>query len=125
MVYTKVLNVRIFRTFSIFHSLSEEGVFIFGDLVTYRNPESAALNEARHYHHLVENAQDENSLKEWAYHHKYLNKLAPIEDQVEWLEEVGFRKVEVLFTKFNTALIVCFGYKPRSSTAINLYTKTN
>ena len=94
---------RLFR--KIYSSLSEGGAFIFGDLVTYRDPELAALNEARHYHHLVENAQDEKSLKEWAHHHKYLNKLAPLEDQVEWLREAGFREVEVVFTKHNTALI--------------------
>ncbi len=89
----------------IYDSLNEQGVFIFGDLVTYRDHSEAALNEARHFHYLVENAQDEESLKEWAYHHKHLNKLAPLEDQVEWLKEVGFREVEVVYQKFNTALI--------------------
>ncbi len=89
----------------IYDSLNETGAFIFGDLVTYRDPTEAALNEARHFHHLVENALDEESLKEWAHHHKYLNKLAPLEDQVEWLREVGFRKVDVVYQKFNTALV--------------------
>ena len=89
----------------IYNSLNERGVFIFGDLVTYRNPTEAALNEAHHFHYLVENAQDEESLKEWAHHHKNLNKLAPLEDQVEWLREVGFREVTVEYQKFNTALI--------------------
>ncbi len=89
----------------IYDSLNDTGSFIFGDLVTYRNPEEAALNEARHFHHLVENAQEEDSLKEWAHHHKSLNKLAPLEDQVEWLREVGFREVKVVYQKFNTALI--------------------
>ena len=88
----------------IYDSLSEQGVFIFGDLVTYRAQKEAALNEARHFHHLVENAQDEKSLEEWAHHHKFINKLAPLEDQVEWLEKIGFR-VEVRFQKYNTALI--------------------
>ena len=89
----------------IYDSLNETGAFIFGDLVTYRNPEEAAINEARHFHHLVENARDEESLKEWEHHHKYLNKLAPLEDQVEWLWEVGFRKVTVVYQKCNTALV--------------------
>lgn len=89
----------------VYNSLNKRGAFIFGDLVTYRNPTEAALNEARHYHHLVENAENEESLREWAYHHKFLNELAPLEDQVEWLHEVGFREVKVLFQKFNTALI--------------------
>src|SRR3989338_9657914 len=89
----------------IYDSLNETGAFIFGDLITYRNPEEAALNEARHFHHLVENAENEESLREWAHHHKYLNKLASLEDQVEWLREVGFREVRVVYQKFNTALV--------------------
>jgi hypothetical protein len=39
------------------------------------------------------------------HHHKYLNKLAPLEDQVEWLKEVGFREVKVVYKKFNTVLV--------------------
>ncbi|NQU78349.1 class I SAM-dependent methyltransferase [Candidatus Woesearchaeota archaeon] len=89
----------------IYYSLNKTGSFIFGDLVTYRNPEEAALNEAKHFHHLVENSQDEETLKEWAHHHKYLNSLAPLEDQVEWLKEVGFKDVEIIYQKFNTALM--------------------
>ncbi len=89
----------------IYNSLNESGVFIFGDLVTYRNPAEAALNEAQHFHYLVENAQDEESLKEWAHHHKHLNKLAHLEDQVTWLREVDFREVIVQYQKFNTALV--------------------
>jgi len=89
----------------VYNSLNETGAFIFGDLVTYRNYGEAALNEERHFHHLVENAQDEDSLKEWAHHHKHLNKLAPLEDQIEWLREVGFREVKLVYQKFNTVLI--------------------
>ena len=89
----------------IYDSLNDTGTFIFGDLVTYRNQEEAAINEARHFHHLVENTKDEDSLKEWAHHHKYFNKLAPLEDQVEWLSEVGFREVIRVYQRFNTALI--------------------
>jgi len=89
----------------IYDSLNETGAFIFGDLVTYRNSEEATLNEARHFHHLVENAQNEESLREWVHHHKFLNKLAPLEDQVEWLRGVGFREVTAVYQKFNTALI--------------------
>lgn len=83
----------------------EGGAFIMGDLVTHRDPHKAALCEARHYHHLVENSPGEDALREWAHHHKFLNALAPLEDQVDWLREVGFETVEVRFEKFNTALI--------------------
>lgn len=89
----------------IYSSLSKEGAFIFGDLVTHKDQQVAALNDAKHFHHLAENAQDERSLAEWAHHHKYLNSLAPLEDQIEWLKEVGFKEVQVVFTKYNTALI--------------------
>src|SRR3989338_2714591 len=89
----------------IYDSLNKTGAFIFGDLVTYRDQTEAALNEAKHFHHLVENAENEESLREWAHHHKFLNKLAPLEDQVEWLREVDFTEVTVLYQKFNTTLI--------------------
>ena len=90
----------------IYNSLNKGGTFIFGDLVTYRNPEEAALNDALHYHHLIENATDEQTLKEWTHHHKYLNKLAPLEDQIDWLKEIGFKEIELAFQKYNTALVV-------------------
>ncbi|NQV91858.1 class I SAM-dependent methyltransferase [Candidatus Woesearchaeota archaeon] len=90
----------------IYSSLKKGGIFIFGDLVTFKNLAVASLNDAYHFHYLVEHAEDEKSLKEWAYHHKHLNKLAPLENQVAWLKGVGFKKVEVVFKKFNTALIV-------------------
>jgi tRNA (cmo5U34)-methyltransferase len=89
----------------IYNSLNERGVFIFGDLVTYRTPTEAALNETKHFEYLRDNAQDEESFQEWKDHHERLNKLAHLEDQVEWLREVGFREVEVLFQKYNTVLV--------------------
>ena len=88
----------------IYQSLKPRGTFIFGDLVTFSNPEIVALNEAKHFHHLVENAQDEKSLKEWAYHHKYLNCISPLENQIKWLEDTGFT-VKLMFQKFNTILL--------------------
>jgi len=90
----------------IYELLSDNGVFIFGDLVTYQDKEKAALNDALHFNFLVENAFDEQSLKEWAFHHKFLNKLAPIESQIEWLKEIGFDTIELVFNRFNTALII-------------------
>ena len=89
----------------VYDSLKKGGVFIFGDLVTYKNKEQAGYSDAKHYHHLVENAEDEKSLKEWAYHHKFLNDLATVEDQIEWLKQVGFKKVSVKFQYLNTVLI--------------------
>lgn len=87
-------------------ALRPGGTFIFGDLVTYRDPQKAAYNQALHYHHLVENAHDPETLKEWAHHHMILNNPAPIEDQKEWLEAAGFT-VDINFLQMNTALLFC------------------
>lgn len=90
----------------IYSLLKPDGVFIFGDLITYRDKYRAAYNHSLHFHHLVEHATDKKTLTEWAHHHMFLNELAPIEDQVHWLKQVGF-KVEIKFLKTNTALLIC------------------
>lgn len=95
---------RMFK--KIYDLLKPGGIFIFGDLMTYRDPHEAALQNAKHYHHLVEHSADEHTLKEWAHHHMFLNDLAPIEDQIEWLENAGFT-VSITFTHFNTCLLIC------------------
>ena len=95
---------KLFRRIS--KSLKSGGIFIFGDLVTYCDKKKAAVNDAQHYHHLVENARNEQALEEWTYHHRFLNLLSPIEDQVKWLKESGFSIVEVKYEYLNTALIV-------------------
>lgn len=92
----------------IFNSLNKGGIFILGDLVTYRNKQEAAYNDAKHFAHMVKNAEDERSLKEWAYHHKFLNDLAPIEDQIKWLKDVGFKKISIKYKYLNTALIIAY-----------------
>lgn len=90
----------------IYNALKPGALFIFADLVTYRDKNKAALNEAEHFHHLVEQARDEKALIEWSYHHKFLNELEPIEDQIEWLEKIGFSEVKQKYEYMNTALIV-------------------
>ncbi len=90
----------------IYSLLKPGGVFIFGDLTTYINPYEAARNNALHYHHLVEHAMNKKTLAEWAYHHMFLNDLALIENQIEWLRETGF-KVKKDFLQINTALLFC------------------
>ena len=89
----------------IYSSLKRGGLFILGDLMTYENEELAAFNEVNHCHFLAQNADSEKVLKEWAYHHKYLNKLATWESHVKWMNNVGFSS-EVILKKFNTVLIV-------------------
>ena len=82
-------------------------MFIFGDLVTWRDKVTAVRNDALHYHHLVKHAASAQALDEWAHHHKFLNVLAPLEDQIELLEQTGFKEVELVYQKFNTALLYC------------------
>ncbi len=89
----------------IHQALNPNGIFLFGDLVTFRNPKEVALNDAKHYAHLVRNARDEQCLKDWAHHHKFLNIPAPLEDLIAWLEKAGFRDIKVAYRKYNTALI--------------------
>jgi tRNA (cmo5U34)-methyltransferase len=95
---------RLFQ--KIYSTLKSGGVFIFGDLVTYADKYEAAKNEALHYHALVEHATDDKMLAEWAHHHQFLNDLAPIEEQIEWLSQAGF-KVHKDFLKIQTALLFC------------------
>lgn len=90
----------------IYKLLKQGGIFIFGDLVTYTDKYTAAFNQALHFHHLVKHATNTKTLAEWAHHYMFLNDLAPIEDQFEWLTQVGF-KTSVLFQKMNTALLMC------------------
>ena len=90
----------------IFNSLNSNGIFIFGDLFTFKNQFIAAVNDAKHYHNLVENVKNEKSLKEWSHHHKFLNILASLEDQIQWLKEAGFGEVKIKYKKFNTVLLV-------------------
>lgn len=90
----------------IYSILKPSGVFIFGDLVTYKNSKKASLNQALHFHQLVEKSTDRKTLEEWAHHHYILNDLAPIEDQIDWLNEIGF-KVKIDMLKINTGLLIC------------------
>jgi tRNA (cmo5U34)-methyltransferase len=91
----------------VYNMLRPGGVFILGDLVTYRDKYVAAANAARHYKELVDKSSDEATLSEWAYHHMFLNDPSPIEDQMEWLAESGFRQVSQTFLRMNTALVIC------------------
>ncbi len=90
----------------IYKLLKPGGLFILGDLMTSANPHLSAANTAYHYHHLVEQATDEQTLTDWAHHHLFLNQLDTIEDHQQWLEDAGF-KVEVAFQQWNTVLLVC------------------
>ena len=86
--------------------LKPNGIFIFGDLITYKNRQKTALNTVLHYRYLVEHATDKKTLAEWAYHHLFLTDLAPIEDQIVWLKKSGF-KVKTLLLQIDTALLAC------------------
>ena len=90
----------------IYELLKPGGVFIFADLVTYKNEKEAALNQAKHFKHLVDSTGDDKTLSEWAHHHLFLNDLAVIEAQIVWLRRCGF-KMNNKFLRFNTVLLIC------------------
>jgi ubiquinone/menaquinone biosynthesis C-methylase UbiE len=87
-----------------YKSLNKGGIFLLGDLLTCQNKEKAAYNDAKHFHHLVEKASSKKALEEWAFHHKFLNNLITIEEQISLMKKAGF-KAKVLFEKYNTVLI--------------------
>ncbi|MBI2436476.1 MAG: aminotransferase class V-fold PLP-dependent enzyme [Candidatus Magasanikbacteria bacterium] len=89
----------------IYHSLKPGGWFILGDLVTHADKTESSLNDAKHFHHMVEHATDEKTLAEWAYHHTYLNDLAPKEDLTQWIQDLGFES-KILLQKINTLLLI-------------------
>jgi cyclopropane fatty-acyl-phospholipid synthase-like methyltransferase len=89
----------------IFTLLQPGGIFLLGDLMTYRQPKHAAYEQARHFHHLVERASNRATLEDWAHHHLFINQLTPVEDQMEWLRQAGFR-VKLAMQEMNTMVIV-------------------
>lgn len=85
--------------------LKPGGFLVIGDLVTYADKFKAALNNARHYHYLVEKAVTEKALTEWAHHHMFLNDLKTIEDHRLWLKDAEF-ELRYEFSKWNTVLLI-------------------
>ena len=90
----------------IFNHLKGKGMFIFGDLVTYKDPAKAKEMNNKTTQHLIINAKDENRKQEWLDHWNQLNILATLEDQINWLKGVGFSRVEVKYNYLNTSLII-------------------
>lgn len=88
-----------------YNRLNKWWVFLFWDLVTYKNKVESAYNHALHFHHLVEKSKDKKTLWERAHHHMFLNDLAPYEDQIEWLKKIWF-KIKKDFLKINTCLLI-------------------
>lgn len=89
----------------IFDALNSGGFIVIGDLMTVVDKHQAALDYAHHYHHLVEKAADDTVLREWAYHHQFLNDLKTVEDHQAWLTEAGFKIVHE-WGQWNTRLLV-------------------
>lgn len=88
-----------------FSSLNSGGFLIIGDLMTVADKSQAALDNARHYHHLVSRAMDEKTLCEWAYHHQFLNDLKTLEDHRKWLRDGGF-EIACEWGQWNTKLLI-------------------
>ncbi|OGH88354.1 MAG: hypothetical protein A3J93_04855 [Candidatus Magasanikbacteria bacterium RIFOXYC2_FULL_42_28] len=89
-----------------YNNLNGGGIFIYSDLMTYQNLNTAAYNSARHISHLTKNSKSKKMLTEWAYHHLYLNKLTTVEQQISWLKKTGFKIIKRQ-DFFNTVLLIC------------------
>lgn len=90
----------------ILSHLNKNGIFIFGDLVTYKDKKKATEMNDKTIDFLIKNAKDDKRRKEWLYHWKKLNILAPLEDQIKWLKDVGFSDVSSEYNCLNTALVL-------------------
>ena len=85
--------------------LKPDGIFFLGDLATYADKKLAALNQAKHFYHLVKKAEDTDTLADWSHHHIYLNDLATKEQHETWLKIIGFSILEK-YQKINTLLLI-------------------
>lgn len=90
----------------IYGSLNKGGVFILGDMFSFRDKFEDAYNDALHYHYIVAHATNKQVLREWTHHHKYVNTPSNLEDQLEWLKKAGFKSVKIAYRMWDTAIIV-------------------
>lgn len=88
-----------------YDALKPGGLLVIGDLMTVADKTETALHIAQHYHHLVEHAADEKTLREWAHHHCFLNDLKTVEMHEQWLRGAGF-KIAYTWGRWSTRLII-------------------
>lgn len=89
----------------MYYALKPGGSVLLGDLMTHQDKKMAAQNQAKHFHHLVEQSEDDIMLADWSYHHLHLNDLKPREDLVAWMKQAGLHTT-TMFHNINTGLLI-------------------
>ena len=84
--------------------LKPGGLFLNGDQVTGRNPESEELIQTE-WRKKIEASSLSREAKDAAYHRMSFDKTAALEQNLCWLEEAGFREVDVFYKYFNFAVM--------------------
>lgn len=93
---------------NIYSILKQNGLFINADLVLGSTPAIEALYQ-RILRYKVENSGLSKEELQSAYERSKLDKTAALEDQINWLKEIGFSDVDCVYKYYNFAVI--FGRK--------------
>jgi len=90
----------------VYDALNPSGLFLLGDLMVWRNKWKTRLRNWAHFCHMGASFKtDVHTCTKWSHHHQLLNSPSPVEDHLQWMQEVGFKNVRVVFTRLNTVLI--------------------
>jgi tRNA (cmo5U34)-methyltransferase len=87
----------------IFESLKPGGMVSVGEIVTFRDPEKAKRTEAEWKKFIIGNLGEEQGQYRFD-EYKKGDIPAPLEDQLQWLEDTGFKNIEVSWDKMNYAV---------------------
>jgi tRNA (cmo5U34)-methyltransferase len=92
----------------VYSLLNEDGMFLNADQVLGRTPflDSIYKND---WKNKVENSGLTQEEVQSAYERTKLDKMSPLDDQLNWLKESGFEDVDCIFKYFN--FVVLFGRK--------------
>jgi len=92
----------------IYSSLNNNGVFINADQVLGRTPFIESLYK-KDWTNKVENSGLSGEEIHSAYERTKLDKMSTLDDQINWLKDIGFSDVDCIYKYFN--FIVLFGKK--------------
>lgn len=93
---------------NIFSLLNENGIFINADQVKGHTPWIEHLYK-NDWKKKVELSELTKQVIEAAYERTKLDRMATLEDQLEWLKESGFEDVDCVYKYFN--FVIFFGRK--------------
>ncbi|TGE32205.1 class I SAM-dependent methyltransferase [Desulfosporosinus sp. Sb-LF] len=93
---------------NVYSCLNRNGVFINADQVIGGTPFIESLYK-REWNYKIENSGLSKEEILSAYERTKLDKMSPLEDQINWLKDVGFLDVDCVYKYYN--FIVLFGRK--------------